>query len=210
MICLDRYRWVFFQGRIHAIGMCSTFNISTVNLWNRTKSKTVALAAELEGMKSSFRNKNLELLVHDTVGDCVGQSDIIVTATNSRSPLLSSNMLKADVHINGNSISIHLQTSLLRTILTFTAVGAGVNHHSEIDGDVYEKSKIYVDSWAGAESELKNLNYPIEGEVGEVINGILRTPTQPLTIFHSMGMAVEDAATAQLIMELYKRDNMAE
>lgn len=85
------------------------------------------------------------------------------------------------------------------------AVGAGVNHHSEIDDSVYEKSKIYVDSWSGSEAELKTLNFPIVGEVGEVVNGVTQTPTHPLTIFHSLGMAVEDAAVAQLIMELYKR-----
>ncbi len=94
----------------------------------------------------------------------------------------------------------------MKKFLLLPAVGAGVNHHSEIDGSVYEKSKIYVDSWTGAASELKTLNYQIEGEVGEVINGVKQTPSQPLTIFHSMGMAVEDAATAQLVEELYKRD----
>lgn len=84
-----------------------------------------------------------------------------------------------------------------------------MNHHSEIDGSVYEKSKIYVDSWAGAGAELKTLNFPIVGEVGEVINGVIGTPTQTLTIFQSLGMAVEDAAVAQLIMELYKKDMKA-
>lgn len=87
-----------------------------------------------------------------------------------------------------------------------TAVGNSVTHHSEIDGGLYGKSKIYIDNWAGAETELKTLNYPIIGEVGEVINGVLETPTQSLTIFQSLGMAVEDAAVGQLIMELYKRD----
>lgn len=63
-----------------------------------------------------------------------------------------------------------------------------MHHHSELDGSVYERSKIYVDNWTGAQSELKTLNYPIEGEVGEVINGTIPTPAHPLTIFHSMGM----------------------
>lgn len=77
------------------------FNISTVHLWNRTNPKAVALAAELEGIKSTFRNKNLQIIVHETVGDCVGQSDIIVTATQTRSPFLFADMLKSNVHING-------------------------------------------------------------------------------------------------------------
>lgn len=81
--------------------MCNTFSISAVHLWNRTESKKLALAAELEDIKSTFRNKNVKIFVHDTVGDCVAQSDIIVTATNSDSPLLFANMLKTTAHING-------------------------------------------------------------------------------------------------------------
>lgn len=81
--------------------MCNTFNISTVHLWNRSKSKAVTLAAELEDVKSNFRNKEVKILVHETVHDCVRQADIIVTATNTRSPLLFANMLKTNAHING-------------------------------------------------------------------------------------------------------------
>ncbi|XP_037043791.1 ketimine reductase mu-crystallin [Bradysia coprophila] len=178
------------QGRIHAIGMCNTFNISTVHLWNRTKAKATILAAELEGVKSTFLNKNLKIFVHDAVDEWVAESDIIVTATSARTPFLSANILKPNVHIN--------------------AVGAGINHHSELDGSVYGMSKIYVDSWAGAQSELKTLNYPIEGEVGEVINSVKQTPTQKWTIFQSLGMAVEDAAVAQLIVELYEKGKRTE
>ncbi|KAJ6641055.1 Ketimine reductase mu-crystallin [Pseudolycoriella hygida] len=174
------------QGRIHAIGMCSTFNISTINLWNRTNSKAESLAVELENMKATFQNKNLKIYVHNSVGECVAESDIIVTATGNRTPLLFGHMLKTNVHIN--------------------AVGYGQTHHSEVDGGVYENGKIYVDSWTGAEAELKTLNYPIEGEVGEVINGVKETPTQALTIFQSLGMAVEDAVVGQLIVELYEKN----
>lgn len=87
------------------------FNISTVHLWNRTNPKALTLATELEGIKSTFRNKNLKIFVHETVGDCVGQADIIVTATQSRSPLLFANMLKSNAHINGMCafISVNLK-----------------------------------------------------------------------------------------------------
>lgn len=192
--------------------MCNTFNISAVHLWNRTKNKADDLAAELEALKSTFLNKNLEIFVHDGVDSCVAQSDIIVTATNTRTPLIFANLLKANVHINGTLISKMFTFSFAHQIysIILPAVGAGVNHHSEIDGSVYEKSKIYVDNWAGADSELKALSYPIEGEVGEVINGVKGTPSQPITIFHSLGMAVEDAATGQLVEELYRRDARAQ
>ncbi len=91
--------------------MCNTFNISTVHLWNRTKSKAVALAAELEGLKSTFLNKNVEICLHDAVDDCIAQSDIIVTATYTKAPLIFANLLKTNVHINGRLISKILTVS---------------------------------------------------------------------------------------------------
>lgn len=46
-----------------------------------------------------------------------------------------------------------------------------------------------MDSNAGARSELKTLNAPIVGEVGDIINGHSTSPPGGITIFHSMGMA---------------------
>lgn len=72
---------------------------------------------------------------------------------------------------------------------TIIAVGAGINHHSELDLDIYTdpKTKIYVDNWGSAQTELKTLQAPIEGEVGDIINGIKVVPSTGITIFHSMG-----------------------
>lgn len=40
---------------------------------------------------------------------------------------------------------------------------------------------------AGARSELKTLNAPIVGEVGDIINGYSTSPSGGITIFHSLG-----------------------
>lgn len=72
----------------------------------------------------------------------------------------------------------------------FLAVGAGENHHSELSIDIYNDSqtKIYVDNWGSARTELKNLNAPIVGEVGDIINGYSTSPSTGITIFQSMGL----------------------
>lgn len=69
------------------------------------------------------------------------------------------------------------------------AVGAGTNHFSELSKDLYTDSgtQIFVDSNANAESELKGLYAPIQGQVGDIINGEIATPRNGITIFHSMG-----------------------
>lgn len=77
------------------------FNISAIHLWNRTKTKSVDLAAELNEVKETFRIKALQVFIHDSVAECVAEADIIVTATFASSPLLFADMLKSNVHING-------------------------------------------------------------------------------------------------------------
>lgn len=108
------------------------------------------------------------------------------------------------------------------------AVGAGQHHHSELSGDIYNdpKTHIYVDSNASARTELATLDASIVGEVGDIINGHSSPPSTGITIFHSMGkififhklmkifkmefiilfkgMAVEDVAVGQAILESFK------
>lgn len=72
--------------------------------------------------------------------------------------------------------------------ITIKAIGAGLNHHSELADDVYARSAIYVDSIVSARSELATLNHPILGQVGEVILGQLPVPSaEASTVFQSMG-----------------------
>lgn len=56
--------------------------------------------------------------------------------------------------------------------------------------DIYTdpKTKIYVDNWGSARTELSTLDAPKEGEVGDVINGVSVAPPTGITIFHSMGL----------------------
>lgn len=84
------------QGRFHAIGFLNNFNFASVHLWNRTRSKALRLAAEL---RATFGVVNV--IVAETVEECVKDADVILTATYSGEPLVDAGMLKAGVHING-------------------------------------------------------------------------------------------------------------
>lgn len=90
------------QGRIHAIGFCSTTFVDSIYLWNRTKSKAEALVAELNGLRLGFKNPNVKINCANSVADCVKDADVIVTATYAEAPFLFRSMIKNDVHINGN------------------------------------------------------------------------------------------------------------
>lgn len=90
------------QGRIHAIGLCATNSIDSIYLWNRTKSRAEALAAELNQLRPSFKNPQLQIVVADSVEGCTANADVIVTATYTSTPILLRSMIKSNVHINGN------------------------------------------------------------------------------------------------------------
>lgn len=79
-----------------------------------------------------------------------------------------------------------------RWICLPTAVGAGINHHSELDVDLYEMACVYTDTMASAETELKELlelGITIE-EVGGIINGTKSAERGRITVFQSLGKVI--------------------
>lgn len=70
---------------------------STVNLWNRTKSRAETLRDELNRL---FPGLSINV-IDDSVA-CVRDADVVVTATNSSAPLFNvGDLRKSSVHING-------------------------------------------------------------------------------------------------------------
>lgn len=73
---------------------------SKVNLWNRTKSRAEKLRDELN---EQFPGISIDIF--DKPTNAVNDADVIVTATNSSTPLFGmSDLRKRSVHINGNEI----------------------------------------------------------------------------------------------------------
>lgn len=172
------------QGRIHIIAFQNYFIFKKINLWNRTLEKSEKLAEELK------KEYNINVEIFSKVEECTRNADVIVTATYASEPIVKYENVKPNVIIN--------------------AIGAGINHHSELSKNIYEKSIIYTDSMENAKNELKGLEdegYHIEGEIGEIVNGKVPEHDQnrPI-IFHSLGMASEDAVTAQLVLDKYMKE----
>lgn len=68
-----------------------------ISLWNRTRSRAEALKVELNQM---FPDVSIE--VFDKSHHCIGDADIIVTATGTQTPLFcQSDIKKPNVHICG-------------------------------------------------------------------------------------------------------------
>lgn len=75
-----------------------------------------------------------------------------------------------------------------------------------MSSELYLACKVYVDNWASAKTELSTLKANIVGQVGDIINGKIERVNNGITVFQSMGMAVEDAAVGQMIYEMFKKN----
>jgi alanine dehydrogenase len=115
--------------------------------------------------------------------DAVRDADVVVVATTSRTPVLSGKWLSPGAHIN--------------------AVGAPRPDWRELDDEVLRKAKLYVDSREAASRESGDVIAAgsVFAEIGEVIGATKpgRQSAEEVTLFKSVGLAVEDLASAELV-----------
>jgi thiomorpholine-carboxylate dehydrogenase len=111
----------------------------------------------------------------------VRDADVVVTATSSRMSILRGAWLRRGCHVN--------------------AVGACRPDWRELDDDAM-RNVIFVDSREAALKESGDVILPgakIYAELGEALAGKINSRANEITIFKSLGMAVEDIAAALLV-----------
>jgi ornithine cyclodeaminase/alanine dehydrogenase-like protein (mu-crystallin family) len=132
--------------------------------------------------------------VADSAEGAVRGADVVVTATNSREPVLRRDWLAPGAHVN--------------------AVGASAPTSRELDTATVAACLLFVDSRESVlneagEYQLAVREGAIEGpghiraELGEVAAGMHpgRTGSEELTLFRSLGLAIEDMAAAERAVE---------
>jgi ornithine cyclodeaminase/alanine dehydrogenase-like protein (mu-crystallin family) len=115
--------------------------------------------------------------------EAVRDADVVVVATTSKTPVISGEWLSPGAHVN--------------------AIGAPRPDWRELDDEVLRRARIYVDSHEAAFEESGDVIAAgtAFAEVGEVIVGTKpgRESLEEITLFKSLGLAVEDVAAAVLI-----------
>ena len=121
----------------------------------------------------------------------VENADVICTATNSNTPLFDGAWLRPGTHING--------------------IGSYTRTMRELDTTTMVRSRVYVDGRTAAQTEAGDIVIPIAegamtydhviGEIGAVLLGSAPGRMSPtdITVFKSVGMAVQDAVTAPIV-----------
>ena len=121
------------------------------------------------------------------------EADIVCTTTPASSPLFETDKIKPGCHLN--------------------VVGSAQPSFREVPTGLVARSKIIVDKREACEQEAGDLIIPVQegswsfeqvhGELGQVVSGdiIARESENEITLFKSVGNAIQDHAMAHLIME---------
>ncbi|HEX3071708.1 MAG TPA: ornithine cyclodeaminase family protein [Thermoanaerobaculia bacterium] len=175
------------QAKTHLEAIPLVRNINDVRIVSRTPAKAAALAG------TSAR-------VVDSVEEAVRGADIIVTATSSREPILKREWLADGVHIN--------------------AVGSSIAVARELDGASVAASSLFVDRRESTINEAGDYLFAlregaigedhIRAEIGDLLIGKAkgRSSDAEITLFKSLGLAVEDLASAQFLFEKASREKV--
>ncbi|EZH72849.1 ornithine cyclodeaminase [Aquimarina atlantica] len=165
--------------------------IKTVYIWGRNYEKAKKISAELEG-------ESFHIHAIPTIEEKISEVDIISCATLSKTPLVLGNYLKAGQHID--------------------LVGAYKKDMREADNESIKKATVFVDTYQGGLKESGDIVIPLKEGVlkEEDIKADLfelcsetkqgRTSDHEITIFKSVGHALEDLAAATYYYNQYTHE----
>lgn len=160
--------------------------IKRVTLWNRTRERAVALAAGLAGA-------GFLIDVTDNLAEAVAEADIVSCATLATEPLLRGAWLKEGAHVD--------------------LIGGFTPNMREADDEALRRARVYVDTRAGAGKEAGDIVNPIsrgvikeadiQGDLFDLCRGAApgRGSRSEITLFKSVGTAIEDLAAAMLVWQ---------
>ncbi len=158
--------------------------IRRVTLWNRTRSRAVATAFALSA-------SGIAVEIADDLEAAVRDADVVSCATLAVKPLLQGTWLKKGAHVD--------------------LVGSLLPASREADDQAIRRARVYVDARANAAKGSGDIAIPlrkkvlrlkdIQGDLFELCRGKRkgRKRKDEITLFKSVGSALEDLAAAMLV-----------
>ncbi len=201
-------------GHISSFAIAATLiamdNIKTVKIYDpmdieqahklvtaiKSKLANEFLSKYAEGSKDYLDIKKKFDVRFETVEDiekATGESDIILTATPSRKPIILREWVKSGTH--------------------FSCIGADMDGKQEIHEAIFAAGRVYVDDIDQAisvgETEIPIKSGAIKrediiAEIGDVMigNAVGRQNSEEITIFDTTGIALQDLLTSKLVLDI--------
>jgi ornithine cyclodeaminase len=167
---------------------CEVRPIRNVQVWGRTPERARACADVL-----ASRLPGVGVSVASDVEAAARSADIVSCATTTTEPIIRGRWLKVGAHLD--------------------LVGAYLPETREADSDAIARGRLFVDTYEGAQQEAGDILIPMqEGRITfDHVRGDLRALVEKrvaarsapdeITIFKSVGCALEDLAAAELALE---------
>ena len=177
------------QARTQLLAACTVRKIGQARIFDTNPEHAEALVSELAGTPPIPQ----DLQIASTPQEAIRDADVICTATTSLTPVFADSDLKAGAHIS--------------------AIGSYTPEMQEIPAETVSRARVVVDSKSAALAETGDLIKPMEAglftperihaELGEILLGRKagRQSSAEVTVFKSVGVAVQDAMAAQLALE---------
>ena len=174
------------QAKYQLFGVSRVRKVGNVKQYTPTKARQKKFAEEME------KEIGAKIQIVGNPKEAVQNSDIVITATTSPTPVFNGKWVSDGTHIN--------------------AIGAHTKDTRELDTTLIEKAKIVVDLRDAALKEAGEIVIPkaegkrvnIYAELSELVSGKKkgRTSDSEVTVYKGCGIALEDLAVAKLAYDL--------
>ena len=185
-----------WQARGQVVAVSRVRPVALVTCYSRSNQRRDAFAAEM------VQELGAEVVAVESPQEAVEGSDIIITATNARDPVLRGEWLAPGMHIN--------------------AVGSNAASRRELDAgavgraavravDDLEQAKVESGDLIGA-VEIGTISWDRVVELGRIVANEIpgRTRADDITLFESQGIAIEDVVTMKLAYDLARERRIGE
>ena len=185
------------QGRTQLEAVCAVRPIQAAWVYDVVPERADAFAAEMRPDRSGRRCLSLAVSVAETPAEAARQADVVCTATTSTTPVFEDADVRPGTHING--------------------VGAYTPQMQELPAETVLRAKVVIDYREASLAEAGDLLIPLQeglmteahiyAELGEIAAGLKpgRASPEEITLFKSVGVAVQDVAAAGAVLEAARR-----
>ncbi|QDU81047.1 L-lysine cyclodeaminase [Polystyrenella longa] len=182
------------QARTQLEAVCAVRPVQQASVYSHTAANRESFALEMSDQLG------ISVLAAPDPATCLTDKEIVITATTSQSPLVTGDLLKPGMHIN--------------------AIGSNALNRSELSADCFSRiNQIVCDDLNSCRNEAGDFVEPLKagtitwGSMASLAELLTENKNQrecksDITLFKSVGMAIEDIAVAAHVYEAAKEQGV--